>query len=147
MLFQFKGCFDYELAPLFLERVKFLLRIKYQNYVLVPAPSTDEANKKRGFNHVVEIFKSLKLKMLPIIHKTKSHKQSDHTAKGRRDITHVLSIDKNVNLKDKKILLVDDIMTTGSTLFSCVELLKKLHPKKIEILVIAKTKKKPKNEY
>ena len=147
LIYKFKGCYDYELKDVFLTRYLSYLRFMYIGYYMVPVPSYYLDDEKRGFNHVVEIFKPLKLKMLPIIHKTKSHKQSDHTAKGRRDITHILSIDKNVNLKDKKILLVDDIMTTGSTLFSCVELLKKLHPKKIEILVIAKTKKKPKNEY
>ena len=49
--------------------------------------------------------------------------------------------------EDSKVLLVDDILTTGSTLFSCLQLIKKLHPKKIQILVVAKTKKKPKKQY
>ena len=147
LIYKFKGCYDYELKDVFLTRYLSYLRFMYIGYYVVPVPSYWLDDEKRGFNHVMEIFKPLKLKILHIIHKTKPHKQSDHTAKGRRDITHVLSINKNVNLKDKKLLLVDDIMTTGSTLFSCVELLKKLHPKKIEILVIAKTKKKPKNEY
>lgn len=147
LIYKFKGCYDYELNDVFLARYLPYLKFMYHGYVVVPAPSYYLDDEKRGFNHVVEIFKNLKLKMLPIIHKTKPHKQSEHSAKGRLDITHILSIDKNVNLKDKNILLVDDIMTTGSTLFSCVELLKKLHPKKIEILVVAKTKKKPKNEY
>ena len=147
LIYKYKGCYDYELKDVFLSRYINYLRIMYRGYVIVPAPSYHLDDERRGFNHVVEIFKALKLKIMPIITKTKQHKQSDHSAKGRMDITNVLSIDENANLKDKNILLVDDIFTTGSTLFSCIELLKPFHPKKIEILVIAKTKKKTKREY
>ena len=147
LIYKFKGCYDYELKDVFLTRYLPYLRFMFRGYIIVPAPSYHIDDEKRGFNHVVEIFKTLKLKMCPIISKLKPHKQSEHTSKGRLDIRHVLSIDKNVNLKGKNILLVDDILTTGSTLFSCVELLKTLHPKRIEILVVAKTKRKNKKQY
>ena len=147
LIYKFKGCYDYELKDVFLSRYINYLRVMYRGYVIIPAPSYYVDDERRGFNHVMEIFKPLKTKILPIISKTKSHKQSDHTAKGRMDITSVLKIDENVSLKGKNILLVDDIFTTGSTIFSCLQLIKKLHPKNIKILVIAKTKKKAKQQY
>ena len=147
LIYKFKGCYDYELKDIFLSRYINYLRIMYRGYVVIPAPSYYLDDERRGFNHVVEIFKALKLKILPIITKNKAHKQSDHSAKGRMDITSVLDIDKNAQLKGKNILLVDDIFTTGSTIYSCLQLIKKLHPKNIQILVIAKTKKKTKNKY
>lgn len=147
LIYKYKGCYDYELKDVFLSRYLPYLRFCYMGYVVIPAPSYHIDDERRGFNHVEEIFKSLKLKMMSIIHKTKPHKQSDHSSKGRMDITNVLSIDENVSLKGKNVLLVDDILTTGSTLFSCLQLIKKLHPKKIQILVVAKTKKKPKKQY
>ena len=76
-----------------------------------------------------------------------AYKQSDQSFKSRKNIKDIIEIDKNTSLKDKKILLVDDIMTTGSTLLTCVELLRKHCARKIEILVIAKTKNKKKEEY
>ena len=85
--------------------------------------------------------------MLPLFSKNMAHKQSSKSSKQRSEVNKVISIDKNIELKDKKILLVDDIYTTGSTLLTCIELLKKQKAKHIEILVIAKTKKKEKNEY
>ena len=147
LIYKFKGCYDYELKDVFLARYLTYLRFMFHGYVIIPVPSYFLDDERRGFNHVIEIFKPLKLKILPIISKTKSHKQSDHSSKERLDITNVLSIDKNVSLKGKNILLVDDILTTGSTLFSCIELIKNLNPNKIQILVIAKTKKKSKTKY
>ena len=147
LIYKYKGCYDYELKDIFLYRYLTYLRIKYHGYIVVPAPSYYLDDEKRGFNHVIEIYKASGLKMEPVIHKIKSHKQSENNSKKRKSIKSILSIDEKCELKGKKILLVDDIMTTGSTLLSCIELLRSKIPKKIEILVIAKTKKLEKTEY
>lgn len=147
LIYKFKGCADYELKDVFLCRYLTYLRLKYNGYYIVFVPSFYIDDERRGFNHVKAIFESLKLKELPILKKKSAHKQSDQTFKGRRSIKEVLEIDKKILLKDKKILLVDDIMTTGSTLLTSIELLKSKGAQKIEILVIAKTKMKRKDEY
>ena len=147
LIYKFKGCYDYELKDVFLYRYLNFLRLKYYKFNIVYIPSYYIDDERRGFNHVRAIFETLKLKELPILRKNTAHKQSDHSAIGRRQIKDVISIDKTVHLKDKKILLVDDIMTTGSTLLTSIELLKSKGAKNIEILVIAKTKNKRKEEY
>lgn len=147
LIYKFKGCYDYELKDVFLYRYLSYLKLKYHGFYIVYIPSYYIDDERRGFNHVKAIFESLKLKELTILKKKIAHKQSDQSFKGRRKINNVLEIDNNVNLKDKKVLVVDDIMTTGSTLLTSIELLKSKGAKKIEILVIAKTKKKKKEEY
>lgn len=147
LIYKYKGCSDYELKDVFLYRYLNYLRLKYRGYHIVYIPSYHIDDEKRGFNHVKEIFKSLKLKELDALKKISAHKQSSQSSKNRRMINNVIQIDENVLLKGKKILLVDDIMTTGSTLLTSIELLKKQGAKKIEVLVIAKTKKKTKDEY
>lgn len=147
LIYKFKGCYDYELKDVFLYRYLLYLKLKYRGYYLTYIPSFYIDDERRGFNHVKAIFQSLNLKELDILKKNSNHKQSDKSAKERASIFKVLSIDKNISLKDKKILLVDDIYTTGSTLLAASELLRKQRAKKIEILVIAKTKKKEKSEY
>lgn len=42
-------------------------------------------------------------------------------------------------VKDKKILLIDDVMTTGTTLENCAKVLKKSGAAKITVLTIART--------
>ena len=147
LIYKFKGCYDYELKDVFLDRYLTFLKLKYHGYHIVFVPSYHIDDERRGFNHVKSIFESLKLKELPILKKKTAHKQSDQSSLGRHKINDVLEIDENISLKGKKILLVDDIMTTGSTLLTSIDLLRSKGAKTIEILVIAKTKKKKKEEY
>lgn len=138
ILYQFKGCFDYELNTVFFDYFKNYLNFKFKNYILIPAPSFIDSDKERGFNHVVEIFKNLNLKMICCVHKIKKVKQADLSSEERSNIKDVLTID-DVDLANKKILLVDDVFTTGSTVKAMIDLVKPKKPKKIKVLVISKT--------
>ena len=137
-LYQFKGCFDIELAPTFLEFYIPFLRIKYFGYTIIPAPSFSESDDERGFNHVVKIFSYLKLPILSCIEKTKKIKQSDLSSDERKNVKDYLKINF-VDITKKKILIVDDVYTTGSTIKAMIELVQSLHPKKIKVLVMSKT--------
>ena len=44
------------------------------------------------------------------------------------------------SVKNKKVLLVDDIHTTGSSIDACLKMIRQGQPKDIKVLVIAKTK-------
>ena len=46
--------------------------------------------------------------------------------------------DKN-NVKGKKIILLDDIVTTGATIFECEKILKEAGAMSINILTVAKS--------
>ena len=122
------------------------LKILYSGFIAIPIPSFKEDDEIRGFNHVVEAFNFLGLEMMPIIVKTAHHKQAEKTAKKRKEINKFLALSKNPDLTNKKVLLVDDIYTTGSTIRSAINLIEKLHPKEIRVLVLAKTKDKSKNK-
>lgn len=138
-LYQLKGCYDYALAPVFLDRYKALLQCKYHGFTLVPAPSFEEDDLQRGFNHVEAIFASLKLPFLPLFHKDENIKQSDLSSLERQHVHKRISLISKPDLSQTKILLVDDVLTTGSTLKAMVNLVASLHPQKIEILVLSQT--------
>ncbi len=140
LIYQFKGCYDYELSSVFLDRSLEYLKMKYRGYVLVPAPSTKESDEKRGFNHVVEIFKHLDKPMYQVIEKTDNIKQSDLSKKDRRKISEHLIIKNRYLLTKKKVLIVDDVKTTGSTLKAMIKLIKECRPRKIKILVLSRRK-------
>lgn len=137
-LYQFKGCYDIELAPLFLDYPLPWLKLRYRNYVLVPAPSSASHNEQRGFNHVIEAFSVLGLPILPILAKKSDRKQTDCTAEQRAQVGEILTIAKKVDLRDKNVLFVDDVFTTGSTAKACLSLIASLHPKRMEGLVLSK---------
>ena len=138
LLYQFKGCYDIELSHIFLERFRIYLQLKYRKFTVIPAPSSKEGDEKRGFNHVVEIFSCLKLPMLRCIHKTQDVKQADLTSKERAEVGKILEID-NVDLTNKRILIVDDVFTTGSTIRAMINLVQSKNPKEIKVLVMSKT--------
>ena len=138
-LYQFKGCFDIEIATIFLDRYKYYFRLKYYGYIMVPAPSYSGDNEARGFNHVVEMFKIIGLPICEAFIKTEHHKQTEQKGLGRKDIGNYIVLNGKPDLKNKKVLLVDDVFTSGSTMRSLIRLVESLHPKTIKILVMSKT--------
>ena len=130
LIYQLKGCFDVEIAHIFLLRYKTELSLWFRRYTIVPIPSFAEDDELREFNHVEEMFKLLNLPM---------KKQANSTANQRKEIGKHLSLTSNNKLYGEKILLVDDVYTTGSTMKAAVSLIQKLQPKTIKILVISKT--------
>lgn len=144
-LFVFKGCFDYELYSIFLYQFSYELNLKYRGYYVVYIPSNKSDDKKRGFNHVREMFGFLKLKELDLLEKSKLNKQAKNSYKERKRNEKTLILKRNVDLKGKKILIVDDVITTGTTLLSAITLLKKLNPKIIKVLTMSKTEFNVKN--
>ena len=138
LLYQLKGCFDIELASIFFNRFKKELKTRYKGYVLVPAPSSKDEDTDREFNHVVEIFRFLNLPYYHLVNKNSKFKQAENTAKNRKTIIDHFTVESLEQIRDKKVLIVDDVMTTGSTLKAMVGLLSKGHPRLIRILVMVK---------
>lgn len=118
------------------------LRVIFKNYKIIPVPSYKLDDEKRGFNHVNEVFKMLNLEMLQIIEKTEHFKQAENNAKKRKEIGKYLRLNTQESLAKTRVLIVDDIYTTGSTIRATINLVEKLKPKEIRILVLAKTKPK-----
>lgn len=138
VIYLLKGCYDYELRDILILPFRLELSLRYFGYTLIPIPSIKENDEKRGFNHVEAIFSPLNLNMIKCLYKTKNINQHQLNYKERIEGYNKFRIDENIDLKNKKILLVDDIMTTGETLKSCLELIKSKHPKNIKILILAK---------
>ena len=142
LIYQYKGCYDYELHKVFLDRYAKEIKLRYFDYVVIPIPSYKNEDEERGFNHVVETFKSLGINMLNIIEKTEKHKQAVSTFNQRKEVYKYLELDSHPDLSKKKVLIVDDVYTTGSTIKAAIHLIEKLNPKKIDVLVVAKTRGK-----
>ena len=112
--------------------------------IVIPVPLHKKKLKKRGYNQVTkfgqEIAKALQVdyndKSLIKITNTKSQVTKKRFARWQAD--HELFALENVTLiENKHILLVDDIITTGATLESCIQVLNKAKNVKISIATMA----------
>ena len=139
LIYLYKGCFDYEMREVFLNLFLPELSIKYKGYKVVPVPSYINDDELRGFNHVEEVCKLMKLDIVKALEKTSHFKQAEKGAKKRQQIRKHLAVKPDVFIENKKVLLVDDIYTTGATIRTAINLLEKLNPKTIKVLVLAKT--------
>jgi len=139
-LYRYKGQGDIELSNVFLANYLWYLKIKYYGYILVPAPSKEESDEKRGFNHVIEVFKMVNVAFIECIKKKDDFKQSELHFDERQNVIDKLEVVKGERVRGKKILLVDDLFTTGATVKAMIKLLKPYNPKKIQVLTLAYTK-------
>jgi len=137
-LFLLKGCFDIEIAPIFLNRFLPELKRMYKDYYVVPFPSTFEDDERRGFNHVEEIFKGIGIKQVKALRKKTNFKQSSLNLQERKQIINKIEGKDLLALSHRKILLVDDVMTTGSSIRAGIEIIASCQPKEISVLILSK---------
>ena len=112
---------------------------------IVPVPISKKRKKTRGYNQSYLIAREIADKAGISINnkclfKTKNIIEQNKLNKEERanNIKGVYELKNSYELENKKILLIDDIYTTGSTVNECCRILKKAKPKEIDILVIAK---------
>ena len=125
----------------FLEQTDFVLPNTYD--FAVPVPLHRQREKWRGFNQVEVIFRDwLADKSIPLqralVRKKKTIPLYDRTPQERREILRqAFSLSEGVDVKDKNILLLDDILTTGATLHACAAVLKQAGAARVDVLVFA----------
>lgn len=133
VLLQYKEMYDEALYPLFLYKdIKYLKR-KYKDYVLVPVPSSKYDYQRRGFHHVELMFSLLGLPIVELFEKNKNINLKNANYALRQKIKDVIVLKENVVIPDKKILLIDDVVTTKASLLACYH---KLNRKDVKALVI-----------
>ena len=112
---------------------------------IIPVPISKKRNKERGYNQSMliseEIANKTNLELVNnCLRKTKNIiEQSTLNKEDRQqNIQGVYSLQNERLITNKKILLVDDIYTTGSTVNECCKILQQANPKTIGVLVLAK---------
>jgi competence protein ComFC len=109
-------------------------------------PCTKQSLMKRGYNQSQLLAKAisevLKIKMISTLDKIRETKDQIGLNEEMRwqNILGSYRIRSNIKIKNKKILLIDDVMTTGATTFCCAEELIKGKAKCVIILTAAKSK-------
>ncbi len=131
--------------------VNFLLKNenffeKIEKYdTIVPVPISKKRQKTRGYNQSELVAKEIAYNSNLILeteclYKIKNIVEQSKLNKEER-LKNIQGVYKLVNkekLYKKKILLLDDIFTTGSTVNECARVLRKAQPKEIGVFTLAK---------
>ena len=113
--------------------------------IIIPVPIHNKRRKQRGYNQTELIAKELakeilNLEYMNILTKNENAKPQSLLNKEQRieNAKNVYGVIKNIDIENKRILIFDDIYTTGATANECAKVLRNKKPKKIGILTIAK---------
>ncbi len=108
--------------------------------ILVPIPLSEERHYERGFNQAELLAGGLK-KQVESLLKRKIHeeKQSKKTREERlSQKENPFEVVDSVKVKDQKVILVDDVYTTGSTLRCAAKVLIEAGAKEVSSITLAR---------
>ncbi len=125
-------------------------RLAGEDWILVPIPLHRRKLRKRGYNQAEELARVLaRSRQLPVLDVLMRARDSVSQASlGRSErIRHVQGLYhvrpsalRRELVKDRSVLLIDDIMTTGSTVDVCARVLKREgHARRVGVLTVART--------
>lgn len=132
--------------------VKFMLKNKkicdfLKNYdIIIPVPIHTKRRMERGYNQSALIAKAISKKIPQIdyledvlIKKINNKPQSTKNKSERKNnVIGAYYMKNKEKINNKKILLLDDIYTTGNTVNECCKILQGANPKCIDVITIAK---------
>lgn len=135
MLFQYKESRDIALQDVFFHTFNKFIERRYRGYTLVLMPSSEEKTKERGFHALEAMLRHIHLHKISPFYKSENRKQSLQSFEQRQHIDEVIHLKADITLPQTKLLLVDDVCTTGATL-KCAYQLLAAHTMNIEALVL-----------
>lgn len=112
---------------------------------LTPVPLFWWKHLRRGYNQAELLSKIISLESsIPILDclvrtkNTRTQTRLDHK-KRKENVKGAFKLKKGITLRDKKIIIIDDVMTSGATIKECAKVLKDAGAKEIYSLVAAIT--------
>jgi len=112
---------------------------------IIPVPLHYKRLRERGFNQALvlgkvlgkKIRKRISVRALRRIRYTLPQVQLDHSER-ERNVRGAFEVQNRREVKDKALLLIDDVFTTGATVNECAKVLKKSGAKAVFVLTLAR---------
>lgn len=134
--YKFTG--DYRLRGAFVNELAQILQ-NYRDYLICPLPLSKERFEQRGFNQVRGCLELTKIPLKDLLRRKELTPQSEKSRKARLEMEQPFELRvANGKIRNQKVLLVDDVYTTGRTLFHGAELLYKNGVEAVESLTFAR---------
>ena len=113
--------------------------------VIVPMPLHWRKRWQRGFNQAELLAKEISRRWNVPVEKAVRRRRGSvaqaglSNAQRRKNVAHVFKAAKGKPLDGKRVLLVDDVFTTGATASSCARVLKRAGAAHVTLLALART--------
>lgn len=131
--YKFKG--DYYQRRIFMT-LYTKAALKYHAQIIVPIPVTETTWQTRGFNQVLGWYQGQYQELLHLKMRDKVA-QSSKTRQQRLATPQPFELGPDLDLTGKRILLLDDIYTTGRTLYHAAQCLRQAGAREILSLTLA----------
>lgn len=135
-LMNFKEYSDVVLAPCFLTTFLPLIRLRFPGRLFIPLPSSPDRVKKRGFAHLDLMLSASHLPYQACLLKGNQEEQKWLSGSKRNAPKAISVAPGSASLAGKRVVLFDDVFTSGATLKSSYDAILSLHPKQVEGLIL-----------
>jgi competence protein ComFC len=144
-IFKYKryDCIDKFFAGLLAELVLGNLSLKMSDFI-VPVPLHWQDRLRRGYNQTELLALQLsKLTSIPVFPKIliKGRKTPSQTALSQsqriKNVKDAFMLKNSERIKNKKVILVDDVFTTGSTVNECSKVLQEAKAGQVNVVTLA----------
>lgn len=138
---QYKMMGDYRLRGTFSHELRqYLKPYLRKKFVLCPLPLSQSRFQERGFNQVTALLEAANLPFSELL--TRPHHNQAQSQKNRQERLALaqpfqLAV-ATEKIPEMKILLVDDVYTTGRTLFYAAECFLAYHPMELQTFSLAR---------
>ncbi len=142
LIHQYKFNNNKNLSLWFAKSVFIQYKERYRGIPVIPVPFRRSGKRKRGWDHIEIIVNILKTKynipVYNILKRKYSKAQKTLDVNNRKlNIAGTISIKNNSAALPSKVVLFDDIFTTGATANECSKVLKNAGVKEVYVLTIA----------
>ena len=114
--------------------------------LIIPVPLHSSRERERGFNQATLLARELaRLSRLPIdeqsviraVH-TERHRAGMDSIARRKSVAGAFTVQRRDRIAGRRVLLVDDVFTTGATVSACAAVLKDAGAEKVFVLTVAR---------
>ncbi|MFC0187348.1 ComF family protein [Fictibacillus aquaticus] len=137
MLSKYKYRGDAELAKVFYNTARKMYKKEFQKHILVPIPLSEERHLERGFNQSLLIAEGMGPVHNVLIRTSHEQKQSKKNRAERMNMENK-PFEAVEDVSGKKVLLIDDVYTTGSTIRQAAKTLRDAGASSVSSLTLAR---------
>jgi ComF family protein len=113
--------------------------------VVVPVPLHRSRKRARGFNQAAEIARHLPVPIAHVLRRVRATPSQTDLPAARRhaNVRNAFALRRRAHIRDRVVVLVDDVSTTGATLDSSAQVLLAAGAREVRALTVARVVSRP----